>query len=81
MYLCVRIQTDNGKGGCILKLFFSSGKLRLGRYLRNWGSLVRATVCAKAFITYITVTVKCKVRPWKCHESPEGKYKYNCTFF
>jgi hypothetical protein len=45
-----------------LKLLFSSGKLRLGRYLRNEGNLAGATVCVKPFITYITVTVKCKVR-------------------
>jgi len=51
------------EGRLYLQLLFSSGKLRLGRYLRNAGSLARATVCAKAFITYITVTVKRKVRP------------------
>jgi hypothetical protein len=45
-----------------VKLLFSSKKLRLLRYLRNEGSLPRATVCVKAFITYITVTVKGKVQ-------------------
>ena len=62
MNLYVRIETDDRTGDCTLLLFIS-GKLRLERYARNEGILARATVCAEAFITYITVTVKCKVRP------------------